>query len=63
MSDEKIIELSVDNEFQFAFYTIVVDAKGRIQEIFDEDGYECEIVKKVSAPENFALSAGEAHEE
>ncbi len=48
MSDEKIIELSVDDEFEFALYTIVADEKGRIKLIFDEDGIDCMIVQKFS---------------
>ncbi len=55
MQQETVLELFVDDS-GFAIYNVVVNEKGRIKLIFDEDGYECEIVKKkLHALENIAL--------
>ncbi len=51
---ETVLELFVTHGLSSTFYNIVVNEEGRITLIFDEDGYECEIVKKASA-ENIAL--------
>ncbi len=54
--DEIVLQLFVDNDEKFAIYTVVINEKGQIKFICDEDGYECEIAKKkVSALEGFAL--------
>ncbi len=48
MDKEKTIDLIVDTDFEYMIYTIVTDEKSRIKLIYDEDGYDCEIVKKQS---------------